>query len=445
MKLWKGALGASILLALTAACASEPPPAPEPESTDVNWPTATSVPTRAADSTADAAIPGKQLSLNVADFGIHAFRQRPQTGAGSIRLACVPTWRDVQGSPGQDYWGGFDEWMNKLAGWGFNDITFVFCGTPEWAAGKASRKETPVLGELSTRPPADMNTWRSFVQDVVSRYGDRIAAYEVWNEPTSPQFFSGSAGELAEMTQVVHDVVKSSDPSAAVVSASAQTHSDAYAPFRVKYFEALAARQWPVDAVAIHGYPAAKETPEDRVRRLQGVNDELAAAGKPEKVQVWDTEVNYDLGSNSVPSKKYEARISGDKASAWTAVSFLDSWALGIQKTYWYLWTDLPYDFTGIQTMKGTEATRTLNTLTEWVAGSDFLGCEDRDGARVCRFDGNGQEYYIAFTRKGTAELATTGGRAEVCPVDGDGCSEVKGAVKVSTLPVRITGVRLSD
>ena len=94
--------------------------------------------------------------------------------------------------------------------------------TPQWASARPNVKSGWQKPGFAAEPK-DMNDWRSYVRQIVSRYKGRIAAYEIWNEPNLQQYWIGDTDQLVAMTKDAHDIIKSIDPAAILVSPSATT------------------------------------------------------------------------------------------------------------------------------------------------------------------------------------------------------------------------------
>ena len=379
----------------------------------------------------------RPFTVTSTDLGIHSFTTKPEVPAGAIRLNCYPGWSTVNPVKGEYDWTEFDRVVAQAEEWGFQDILYVFCATPTWAGEPVSRPDVAVFGPGSAQPPADMNDFASYVKAVVERYRGRIDGYEVWNEPSSDQFFTGTPAQMGQMTEIVDDTVSSYDPDAYVLSAGFQTHlPDVYDKFIPEYFDDLRARGWPVDSVSAHFYPVMEGTPETRVEQIEQVKRDMDRFGAPEDVALWDTEVNFNVNA---PGGAPAGRISGEQAAAWTAQAYLEGWRLGLRRTYWYLWTADYYGFPGIQMRPGDPATVALQTLGQWVVGSEFRGCADEGEARVCDFVGSeGTEFRIAWSNSRGGADVTASPDQQVCPVDGSPCRSQSGDVTVTALPVRL-------
>ncbi len=66
-------------------------------------------------------------------------------------------------------------------------------------------------------PPADLEAWKRYVTNIVSRYEDVVRAWEVWNEPDLQAFWVGTPTQYAELLAVTYETVGRADPTATVV------------------------------------------------------------------------------------------------------------------------------------------------------------------------------------------------------------------------------------
>lgn len=374
------------------------------------------------------------FTVQATDLGIHSYTTQPEVPTKSLRLTCFPNWASANPAPGKFSWADFDAGLERAESWGFTDIMYSFCATPKWAGTPVEGTDQAAFGPGTSQPPKNMKVWKDWVSAVAKRYKGRITGYEVWNEPSSPQFFAGTPQQMAKMTQVAYDAIKAADPDAYVMSASAQTHNpDFYKNFFPPYLKGIKKLGWPVDGMALHFYPSGGGTPQTRVEQIEMVQAELDKVGTPEDLPLWDTEVNYNVG---LPGGEPEGRITGQRAAAWTAVTYLDSWRTGVRRPYWYLWSADYYSFPGIQMRVGDASTAALNTLGEWVIGAQFQGCSEEAGAVKCSFDKEGA-FTVAYSTGGNATVALDG-TAEVCPVYGADCEQRSGSLTVNDTPVRI-------
>ena len=377
--------------------------------------------------------PNAPFVVSANDLGVFSGTTQPTIPNKSYVSTCVPKWATDNPEPGKYSWGQTDEFISRAEQWGFTDILSAFCITPQWAGKPIEGEDRSVVSPGGAAPPKSLKDWRTYLEAVVKRYQGRISGYSVWNEPASPQFFTGSPKQLAEMTQILYQVVEKQDPEAYVLTGGMQTHTQPYRDYLEGYFAELAKLDWPIDGFSVHLYPPAGGTPETRVERIKWVQQVVDGLGAPADLPIWDTEVNYEV---SQPGGEPDGRISGQRAAAWTAVSFLDGWRTGIRRTYWYLWTAEYYGFPGIQMRPGDPATQAMTTLANWVIGAEFRGCEVADRLVDCSFAKDG-DFRIAYSTSGNVEV-TLDGPAEICPVYGGDCTQGAVSVKVNDTPVRI-------
>ena len=377
--------------------------------------------------------PNVSFAVTGRDLGIHSFSTQPELPTKSIRLNVYPSWAAVNPEPDVFNWADFDAVVAQAEQWGYTNIFYVFGATPEWAGKPVKGEDKAAFGPATAQPPKNLDVWRKYVAAVVDRYKGRLAGYEVWNEPASPQFFTGSPEILTEMTKVAREEIDRIDPGAYLLSAGAQTHTDPYYEYFEKYLAELEAADWPVDGIGVHLYPPGKGTPTTRVETINRVQQSLSTVDAPKDLPIWDTEVNYDLsGSGGEP----DGRISGQRAAAWIVQTYLDGWRAGVRETYWYVWTVEYYGFPGIQTRPGDPASLALATFGDWVIGSNFDGCTEEGNLVNCSFSGD-SDFTVAYTTGGNAELPLKA-PSQACPVYGAECTDVQNSLKVGETPVRI-------
>ena len=278
-------------------------------------------------------------------------------GAGMHRLWDLGvTWKDVNPAPGTFTWTALDAQVAKAEASGARPM-LVLGMTPAWAAANPSAGD-PRWGAGTASPPRDINDWRTYVTAVVDRYGSRIAGYEVWNEANLATFWTGTAEQMADLTAAAHSIIKARQPDAIVVLPSVTLRlRPSMRRFVTPFMAALGARGYPFDAFAIHSYPAGNLGPVDRVNDIvfwQGtVVDQVGADSPVLDRLVFDTEVNYGLaGPGATPGRAY----SDAEAAALIQQTYLDSRSLGIDATFWYLYTAAPYGLLGAQLWQGAPA-----------------------------------------------------------------------------------------
>jgi len=328
---------------------------------------------------------GLQRSLSVApqvgwDLGLEDLR--PPTAPWYRLWDMNVAWREVNPAPGVFDWSILDRRIAQIESWGGRPL-LVLGLTPQWAAEVPSAGD-PRWGAGSASPPADVATWEKYIATVASKYGDRIGAYEVWNEANLQTFWRGTPGQMADLTVRAHSIIKSISPQAIVLSPSVTTRLPSGGRFTADFIKALDNPSASFDAWAIHTYPAgnagvtfksdctinseAGQTPQDCI---SGMDVRLAAEQRVKDVRAWqqkvvetvgprsallrkptwDTEINYGLaGPGIIPGVDW----SPEQGVELIEYTLGDSFALGIKNIFWYQFTATSYDLLGVQMTPGS-------------------------------------------------------------------------------------------
>jgi hypothetical protein len=415
------ALAATALLA--AACSSG--------GSDSTEPTGAPAPTGSVAPEANG-VPAALVGMHVEGAEAGAW---PSAPFGSLRLWDNGTaWSQIELEPGVYKWDNLEGVLENAQSKGMTDVLMVLGTTPEWNTDEIGPDDYPQPGAAS--PPKDLKAWDAWVTEVATRYKGRISAYQIWNEANLKNFWNGTPEQMADLTKRAYDIIKAIDPEALVVSASPSTRLTAsFDKFFPAYLEALAAADWPVDVIAIHTYPTADGDPVARGAVIQKVQDALTAAGAPD-LQLWDTELNYGLaGPGDLPRQE----ITGAKAAGWVVRTYIDDLRYGVDRSYWYIWTQRPYDLLGIQAYPGSDGEQGFFALDNWVIGASFDGCTTDDaGAVVCTFSKAGTTWTVAWAESGEAPYTAPEGTKLVCDPLAN-CTESSGgaAVTLTEVPVR--------
>jgi hypothetical protein len=151
-----------------------------------------------------------------------------QAGAGMVRVDLG--WSSLE----QDGKGRYSEWYLRRMDHVVNaaqkrgiKVLFTFWETPCWASTAPPSVKQGCAGEWWGRdvqryPPADARDFGAALAFVVARYGDRVAAWEIWNEPNHPDYFKASdkVSAYARLVKAAYPAAKAADPSATVIAGS---------------------------------------------------------------------------------------------------------------------------------------------------------------------------------------------------------------------------------
>lgn len=372
-------------------------------------------------------------------FGLHVRDEQngvwPTIKFGSLRLwDNDTTWANIETSKGVFNWTTLDNAVANAEKNGMNDILMVLSGTPAWATDQRNPAALPRPD--SSGMPRSLTDWDDWVRAVVTRYKGRINNYQPWNEANLTTFFTGTPTQMAELTKRTYDIVKSIDPRASVVAPSTGTRlGGPFKKFYPAFLQGLKQRGWPVDVWAAHTYPAALGDTNDRADLANAWIGYLRAAGAPD-LPLWDTENNYGLGGPGPNNPKQD--IEGDRAAAWTAITYLDALRLGVSRVYMYQWgPDNP--LWGIQYNETAPGAIAMDVLQDWIVGSTYVGCREKSLKVTCNFNTKNGRDQIIYTEKGVKSFTVKRVYKQMCTLDGN-CKAVPANRKVRTFaPILLT------
>lgn len=270
-------------------------------------------------------------------FGIHVhdvtnIGQASVYGFGGIRLwDSGVQWKDIQKSPGAWNFERLDNAVNTAKRNGLR-VLLPLGLTPQWAAARP--QERSAYGPGNASEPKDIKLWKNYVRSVVTRYGNGIESYEIWNEPNSRLFFSGSIEKLVELTCSAYAIIKEIQP-AAVVVAPAFTGKQNI-PLAEVFLRA--GGRACVDVMAFHFY-AADSAPEALVSQVLELRRAMKRSGA-DGLPIWNTESGWTIQKPGVllesPAnwRKLDMRLAG----AYMIRSFIIARSLGVLRYYWYAW-----------------------------------------------------------------------------------------------------------
>jgi hypothetical protein len=332
-------------------------------------------------------------------FGLHdgTTQAYDRVDFGSVRLWDAGVrWDQVEASPGVYRWTGLDALVSAAQAH-HAQVTLVLAMTPSFA------------GPAANRAPTDLADYAAYVRAVMERYRDfhgsrGIAAYQVWNEGNIKLFWDDSPAQLARLTQVVDRVRDQVDPGATVVAPSFAVTTRWERRWLADY-QAQKVDGTPVwqlyDANGFSLYPRATYAdhaggPEDAVALIGRVRRILAAAGVPDSMPMWATEVNYGLKAGGPQGAD---PISDRRQVANVLRTYLLGASRGLARVFWYRydWGRLPESQGGgtlgntLLAVPGqwdqvTPAGRALATAQDWLRGRLVAG----DRRRPCAHDHRG-------------------------------------------------------
>ncbi len=371
MKLWSGRsaiclLGMlALLLPMLAACSGGPPPPTEdvsaltvvpaatepaeeeptaaptaaPTETPTEAPTATPEPAAYFTATGKISPAGypilqtSQLQFGVASHLYYTDHERAlqlAKNAGFEWIRQQVHWKDTEldtgGGPAQYSWEQLDIIVNAVNASGLKLMVSIVRSPPQYTA------------DGSDGLPADPADLGDFVEDMATRYGDKIQAYEIWNEQNLAHETGGyitieDAGRYVELLRECYTRIKAVNPDAfVVVGALSPTnyYDSAVGISDLEYYKAMYAYQGGIidgyfDAQGVH--PAGSANPPDTLwpdnpsdaegwtddptfyfRHVENVRNIMEEYGLGDH-QIWLTEFGWAT-ENVTPGYEYGNQVS---------------------------------------------------------------------------------------------------------------------------------------
>lgn len=355
-------------------------------------------------------------------------RHWPSVQVGAMRPAGI-TWGAIEPSRGAFNWQGVDGWVANVQKHNAQ-LDYLFLNTPQWASKRPNEKCNRGYNGCAA-PPNDQD-WMEFITALVTRYKGRIATYEMWNEPGSNGYFTGTPAEMAHLVSLAYPIIKSIDPQALVVSPSPSTTGwpIPYSVWMDQFLKAGGGKY--VDVIAWHSYASYTNKPAGPPEAVAGQIQTLRAIMEKHgvaKLPLWDTEGSWGTDT-SLPNPQQQA----DWLTRWYLIQF----SYGIARVYWYQW-DSPTVGTLWTESQGLNpaghAFTTLYNLLDGATGS--TPCAPAEGSVwTCDIFKGGKTIRAVWSTSGPAAFSNYSGFSEYSDLAGNTHALTGQPVTVDSTPI---------
>lgn len=305
-------------------------------------------------------------------FGLHYINTNsyPSVSFGANGKMPGTGWPNLEPANGQYSWALLDQFVANANAHGIG-VMYSSAGVPPWAAASQSTcAATTFVGVKScSGNVANIADWDAFVTALVTRYKGQIQIYELWNEPQNA--FTGTIPQMVVLTQHAHDIIRTLDPSATILSPSMIAWGYQYLD---SYFAAGGTQD--IDAIAFHLYPntsndIAETVTTTATSTLRTVMAKYGLAGKP----MWNTEGGWGYQSDG-------AITDPNLRAAFVARDYLLHWSMGISRFYWYAWDDPNIGTLFTPGTSQSEAAIAYQQVYSWMHGAVLVQpCSDNGAA----------------------------------------------------------------
>lgn len=234
-------------------------------------------------------------------------------GAGWIRI--ILQWHKIEPSSGEYDWSTGDNAVQAASAAGLSILMCISGPAPVWAQPPGA--DPNAVGAT----PADPAAFGRIARLIADRYKNAVGAWEIWNEPNAPEFFTPvDVGRYAAILRQAYVNIHAAAPQSLVMSGGLSSSNSGIEPVDfVRQLYAAGASD-SLDAIALHPYTypfSITEDPLNRGAAVAQVHELMAARGEGGK-KIWITEYGQATGTS-------QFAVSGER-QAEILVAFLQ-WA----------------------------------------------------------------------------------------------------------------------
>ncbi|MEW5805300.1 MAG: hypothetical protein AB1721_01025 [Patescibacteria group bacterium] len=196
-----------------------------------------------------------------------------QTRVGMVRESIK--WSQVEETRGNFSWQEVDTKFEALARESIRPLAIIV-RTPAWASSRPNSPDADIY------PPENLYTWKSFIRQLVRRYGkpgrNIIKDWEIWNEPDVAKFFKGTPDDYIKLLNAAYDVIKEEDPQARVWGPA----TFAIYPSQEKFiFTQKAVETGKMDVFSVHVYARTVSEIYNKTRSIRQYLDQHGKSNLP--------------------------------------------------------------------------------------------------------------------------------------------------------------------
>jgi hypothetical protein len=289
-------------------------------------------------------------------------------------------WDEIEPAPGNFRFDRLDRLIAESERWHIS-VLAVVDGAPAWAvdakerigAGPPKALDTPAL--LPGGAPNPANPWAFCLATVAKRYGHRIAAWEIWNEPNFRDFWKGSPTDYAHLLQTARTVLTQTVPGSPVLLGGMVEDDGSFLRSVVQQLCPVnKCASPPFDAVAWHVYG----NPADVLRLADLTRATLAPYHL--QPQIWVTEANVAIDDPQGPGDLVVGpdAVSLDQQAAFVVQLFALSRAADVQTVAIYRAVDVPEGghYWGLfrDDLTARPSLLAYRTAAEWLSHTQVVG-----------------------------------------------------------------------
>lgn len=351
---------------------------------------------------------GNAVVVSPEYFGLHIHRADSRTAWPQVRFG---SWR---------LWDAYVQWTNlQTTRWSWNfarldryvelaeankvSLLLPLGLSPRWASARPN--EPSAYGEGKAAEPASMEDWQVYVSTVAKRYKGKIKAYEIWNEPNSKDFFSGSTAKLVELTCEAYHTLKAIDPTIVAVSPA---YTGGQNIGKLEAFLAAGGGKC-IDVVAYHLY-VTPSPPEAIPPLVKAIRQAMKRQGV-EHLPLWNTETGWHIeNADGTPKGKVPDSwlpVSAERSADYVARSYLLGSAFGVERFYWYAWDNVSMGLEEPKAKTLKPGAVALSVVARWITGGPPPTCAESNRIWLCTLSAKTGERRVVVWSPGISKRYT--------------------------------------
>lgn len=269
-------------------------------------------------------------------FGIQspnfALARRAGVGWGRVDF----TWSLIEKEENSFEWEETDRIVEEASQAGVR-LLGILRHPPEWAARIPPGYEPRGRGVhegWDSFPPRDLEKWGRYVYETVRRYENRVAAWEIWNEPFPDGIFfrGGTVEDYVDLLRVAYTEAKRADPDCVVVGLGGTNFVQAQRVFELGGFPYM-------DAASIHHYQPGfyPEFVFPRIlSRTRSVVERVGGKG------IWLTEIGWPTNLSDFSLEQNWGGAPVELQAKFLPRALILGLSEGLEKIFWFKMDDGP-------------------------------------------------------------------------------------------------------
>ncbi len=236
-----------------------------------------------------------------------------QLGVNWVRIDF--SWNKMEEEEGIWDFSRYDNYMEKAEKEGMNVLAILNYDT-KWL--HKNRKGNRRIEE------SELPEFLTYVETVAERYGSRVGAFEIWNEPNTNRFWTKSDESFFDLTNLTLKLLKAVTPETPVAVGSLFYHPILRAESYLKKMIKSGVLEL-ADAVSLHPYGISLPSIEARILEAREL---IFSMGYD--TPIWITETGFPTGGT------YPNRVSLDKHGEVLTETVVRLSATGAEMIIWY-------------------------------------------------------------------------------------------------------------